>query len=238
MTLRQIIFDTETTGLDNDDRIIELAGVELIDRKETGRYYHQYVCPKRQIHREALKIHGITEEFLADKPSFPEIIEPLLDFIKGAQLVIHNAPFDIRFLNYEFQLVGPHVKKVMDYCSVLDTLSLAKKKHPGQQNSLDALCKRYGVDRSARKFHGALLDANLLAAVYLAMTGGQTSLFGDDAMDQELLSDTKFYAIPSGEVAQSSTVIFATESELSAHQQRLADIKQASGGICIWSDEI
>src|ERR1700730_12729472 len=168
MTLRQIKFDTETTGLDNDDRIIELAGVEIIDRKETGQYYHQYICPKRQINIEALKIHGITEEFLADKPSFSEIIEPLLDFIKGAQLIIHNAPFDVRFLNSEFQLVGAHVTKVTDYCSVLDTLALAKKKHPGQQNSLDALCKRYGVDRSARKFHGALLDANLLTAVYLA----------------------------------------------------------------------
>lgn len=237
MTLRQIIFDTETTGLDNDDRIIELAGVEVIDRKETGQYYHQYVCPKRQINKEALKIHGISEEFLADKPSFPEIIESLLDFIKGAQLVIHNAPFDVRFLNYEFQLVGAHVKKVSDYCSVLDTLALAKKKHPGQQNSLDALCKRYGVDRSARKFHGALLDANLLTAVYLAMTGGQTSLFGDDSTDYAPLSDTKFYSTPSVEVTQASTIIFATENELNAHQERLANIKQASGGICIWLDE-
>ncbi len=266
MSYRQIVLDTETTGLALEDRIIEVAGVELINRKITGQHFHQYVCPQRQIDQEAVRIHGITEDFLADKPPFSEIIHSFLNFIQGAQLIIHNAPFDLRFLKYEFELTGLAFKEVETYGSVVDTLVLAKKKHPGQQNSLDALCKRYGIDRSSRQFHGALLDANLLTHVYLAMTGGQTSLLGDfservrrhceEQSDEAIHTSVcgllrRFAPRNDGEPVFFETlrssgrtesredlkVIYASPMELNSHRDRIEKIKAGNGGVCLWLDE-
>lgn len=174
--MRQIVLDTETTGLEPQlgHRIIEIGCVELINRKLTGRHYHQYINPEREVDQGAMEVHGITNEFLVDKPRFKAIVGEFWDFIRGAELVIHNAAFDIGFLNHEFARLN--MAPVTTECGVLDTLFMARQKHPGQKNSLDALCKRYGVDNSHRDLHGALLDAEILADVYLLMTGGQTAL--------------------------------------------------------------
>lgn len=176
--MRQVVLDTETTGLEvsQGHRIIEIGCVEIIDRKLTGRHYHQYIKPQRAIDQGALEVHGITEEFLADKPVFARVADEFLDFIRGAELVIHNAPFDIGFMEAEFKLLDPSSAPVGTYCKITDSLQLARSKHPGQRNNLDALCQRYAVDNSNRTLHGALLDAEILADVYLLMTGGQTSL--------------------------------------------------------------
>lgn len=173
--MRQVVLDTETTGIGDGHRIIEIGCVEVIGRKLTGRHYHQYVNPEREVDPEAMEVHGITDEFLADKPVFSQIANDFLDFIKGAELVIHNAPFDVGFMDMEFgKLAGfPATSEV---CGVLDTLTLARKMYPGQRNSLDALCRRLGIDNSHRDLHGALLDSEILADVYLLMTGGQTAL--------------------------------------------------------------
>ncbi len=234
--MRQIILDTETTGLNasSGHRIIEVAGVELVNRRLTGRHYHQYICPERDIEAAAQQVHGITSEFLADKPKFHQIADDLLAFIADAELVIHNAPFDVSFLDAEFSRAGEQFKLVSHYCSVLDTLALARKKHPGQQNSLNALCKRYSVDNSGREFHGALLDAHLLAAVYLAMTGGQTSLFGgegDVSTQPAQAQKTATMATTSLMLTMPLVVIQADAAETLAHEQRLAAIKQASDGV-------
>ncbi len=173
--MRQVVLDTETTGIGEGHKIIEIGCIELIDRKFTGRQYHQYVNPQRLVDPEAMEVHGITDEFLKDKPLFGHVANAFIDFISGAQLVIHNAPFDVGFMDREFgQLTG--YPKTVDICTVLDTLVLARKMHPGQRNSLDALCRRYGIDNSHRELHGALLDSEILADVYLLMTGGQTNL--------------------------------------------------------------
>ena len=179
--MRQIILDTETTGLDpkSGHRIIEIGALEIINRRITGNNFHQYINPEREVELGALQVHGITNEFLADKPLFSEVADKFYQYIEGAELIIHNAPFDVGFINHEFSLLNPPLTEVTAYCKILDTLELARKLHPGQKNSLDALCKRYQVDNSGRKFHGALLDADLLAEVYLAMTGGQISLAFD-----------------------------------------------------------
>lgn len=176
--MRQVVLDTETTGLEvsQGHRIIEIGCVEIIDRKLTGRHYHQYIKPQRAIDQGALEVHGITEEFLADKPVFARIADEFLDFIQGSELIIHNAPFDIGFMEAEFKLLDPTSAPVSSYCKITDSLQLARSKHPGQRNNLDALCQRYAVDNSNRTLHGALLDAEILADVYLLMTGGQTSL--------------------------------------------------------------
>ena len=176
--MRQIVLDTETTGLETSDghRIIEIGCVELLDRRITGDTYHQYIQPDRQIDAAAVEVHGITNESLADKPRFADIANDFLEFIRGAELVIHNAPFDVGFINHEFTLLANCPGSVGDYCKVLDTLALARRLHPGQRNSLDALCRRYDIDNSQRELHGALLDAEILADVYLGMTGGQVSL--------------------------------------------------------------
>jgi len=178
--MRQIILDTETTGLSPKagHRIIEIGCIEMINRRFTRNNLHLYINPEREIDAGAMSVHGISNEFLSDKPVFKAIIEELIAYIDGAELVIHNAPFDVNFLNHEFSLANKKYKAIRDYCSVFDTLPFARKKHPGQQNSLDALCKRYGVDNSTRDLHGGLLDARLLGEVYLLMTGGQNSLFG------------------------------------------------------------
>ncbi len=234
--MRQVVLDTETTGLSvaEGHRIIEVAGVELINRKLTGRRYHQYICPQRKIDAGAQAVHGITEEFLADKPVFPAIAKSLIEFIQDAELIIHNAPFDIAFLNNELQRAGAGFKKIDLYCTTTDTLKLARKKHPGQQNSLDALCRRYSIDNSRRTFHGALLDAHLLADVYLVMTGGQTTLFG------ETISDIKpRIEFPSTlPIIKKKVKIFkASAEELRAHSERLQAITKISGGVCLWGDE-
>ena len=176
--MRQIVLDTETTGLDPKDghRIIEIGCVEMDNRELTGRHYHVYINPDREVEDSAVEVHGITNDFLADKPRFEEIVDEFIEFIRGADLVIHNAPFDVGFMDHEFALVGGKTPRTADICSVTDSLAVARRKHPGQKNNLDVLCRRYGVDNSNRELHGALLDAEILARVYLLMTGGQTAL--------------------------------------------------------------
>ncbi len=182
---RQIVLDTETTGLDvtKGDRIIEIGCIEIIDRKVGDKTFHQYINPERLVDLEAFKVHGISDAFLADKPKFAEISQEFLEFIQGAELIIHNAAFDIGFINAELQRLNLTIENLD--CTITDTLEIARKKHPAQKNSLDAICKRYGIDNSNRTFHGALLDAVLLAKAYLAMTGGQGSLFAlnDEQLD-------------------------------------------------------
>lgn len=184
--MRQIILDTETTGIGHEygHRIIEIGCVELIDRKLTGKHYHVYLNPQREIDEGAFRVHGISREFLSDKPLFENVVSDFLQFVGGAELIIHNAAFDVGFLNSELKHVG-WKKKLEEYCDILDTLVMARDKHPGQRNSLDALCKRYDIDNSNRQLHGALLDAEILALVYLAMTGGQRSLFSETEQAKE-----------------------------------------------------
>ncbi len=235
--MRQIVLDTETTGIDpkQGHRIIEIGCVELVDRKLTHNHYHQYIHPEREVEQEAIDVHGITNKFLEDKPKFIEIAEEFLEFIKGAELIIHNAPFDIGFINHEFGLLNRNLGSVTDYCSVIDTLALAREKHPGQKNNLDALCKRYFVDNSARELHGALLDSEILADVYLLMTGGQTSL-GLGASGQEdggnVRGGSSIRRLSSTRTP--TPVLFATESELSLHEQTLDSVAKSSGDSVIW----
>ncbi|WP_024950463.1 DNA polymerase III subunit epsilon [Cobetia crustatorum] len=187
--MRQIILDTETTGIDPKEghRLIEIGAVEMVNRRLTGRSYHQYVNPERLIDEEAMGVHGITDERVANEPVFADVADAFWEFIKGAQLIIHNAPFDVGFIDNEFRLInsarGTPLGPVADHCAILDTLKLARTKHPGQRNNLDALCKRYDIDNGHRVLHGALLDAEILGDVYLAMTGGQTAL-GLDTLDE------------------------------------------------------
>ncbi len=233
--MRQIVFDTETTGLLTSEghRIIEVGCVELINRRLTGRHYHQYICPQRDIDEAAVLVHGLTREFLSDKPLFKAIAAELLEFIKDGELVIHNAAFDVGFLDYELKLIGGY-KTVSEYCGIIDTLAIARKKHPGQQNSLDALCRRYSIDNSKRDLHGALLDANLLAEVYLTMTGGQTSLFIDGHASTQTINQTiilEKLELP----VQALPIIYADAEEQQAHKAVLENIKKASG-VCLWQD--
>ena len=228
--MRQIILDTETTGLDPalGHRVIELAAVEIVDRRLTGNHFHRYINPERASEEGALQVHGLSEEFLRDKPKFREIVNEFLDFVKGAELVIHNAPFDTAFLNYELDLLD--LKPIAQNCSALvDTLQMARDLHPGKKNSLDALCERYQIDNSARTLHGALLDANLLAEVYLAMTRGQDSLIIDIEPTPQAAAATRRAA---GKLEL--IVIPASAEELAEHEKQLADIDQASNGACIW----
>jgi DNA polymerase-3 subunit epsilon len=228
--MRRIILDTETTGLDPalGHRIIEIAGVELASRRLTGNHFHRYVNPGRESEEGALQVHGLTAEFLRDKPKFDEIADEFLDYVDGAELIIHNAPFDIAFLNYELDLLGR--KSIIAYCpGIVDTLRMAKDVHPGKKNSLDALCERYQVDNSARTLHGALLDAQLLAEVYLAMTRGQESL----AIEVEHVHVIET-ALDAAGIPLDLIVLAAGEDELAAHLQALAEIDKASGGSCLW----
>lgn len=234
--MRQVVLDTETTGLEPSQghRIIEIGCVELIDRKLTGRHYHQYINPNREIDAGAMEVHGITNEFLADKPLYHQINEDFRAFIEGAELVIHNAPFDIGFIDHESRLLDAHRPiKVLDYCTVVDTLVMARQKHPGQRNSLDALCGRYEVDNSQRDLHGALLDAEILADVYLLMTGGQTNLLlaGEEA-GGDAARDTAIRRLAATRPALK--VIQASAEELSAHEVRLLEIDKASDGNTQW----
>jgi len=237
--MRQVVLDTETTGLESSQghRIIEIGCVELINRRLTGKHYHQYVNPERDVDAGAQEVHGITNEMLADKPVFDQIVHQFLAFVEGAELIIHNAPFDLGFLNAELARLDQGLGLMEERCSVVDSLVLARNKHPGQKNNLDALCKRYGVDNTQRELHGALLDAEILADVYLFMTGGQTalSLGGQDA---ESSSDTgkrgqKRRALPADRAAL--TVIHATVEEEQAHRRRLEQIDDAAGS-CLWRE--
>jgi DNA polymerase-3 subunit epsilon len=233
--MRQIVLATETTGLEPhlDHRIIEIGCIELLDRRPTGRRFHKYLNPEREIDAGAIEVHGLTNEFLADKPVFADIADELVEFVRGAELVIHNAPFDVGFLNAELVRLGRH-GTVADHCEVLDTLAMARARHPGQRNSLDALCKRYLVDNSQRSLHGALLDAEILADVYLAMTGGQTALsLGSEAGDagggEQVASIRR---LPAGRPAL--RVVAAGPEELAQHQRLLGALDKSSGGKCAW----
>lgn len=233
--MRQIVLDTETTGLDpaQGHRIIELGCVELVDRKLTGRHLHLYINPEREVEAGALEVHGITNEFLADKPLFGAIAESFLEFVTGAELIIHNAPFDIGFLDHELALLERGYKRMLDYCAVLDTLAMARKKHPGQKNNLDALCKRYEVDNSQRELHGALKDAEILADVYLMMTGGQSSLgLGHDAESETGAADGVRKLDSDRPPLR---ILRADAADLEAHAHYLQSLAEASEGKVLWS---
>ena len=232
--MRQVVLDTETTGLEvsKGHRVIEIGCVELLNRRRTHRTFHRYVQPDRDIDPAAEEVHGITRQQLADEPRFPDIADEFIQFISGAELIIHNADFDVGFLNHEFQLAGLKTKKIADCSAVVDTLALARRLHPGQRNNLDALCKRYYVDNTGRDFHGALLDAQLLADVYLAMTGGQGALSleaeverGSDGSDVHRRVDRTGIEL---------TVVRATSVELDGHQRQLDLIDGASQEGAVW----
>lgn len=230
--MRQIVLDTETTGIDPNDghRIIEIGCVEVIERELTGRNYHVYVNPERQVEAEAIAIHGITNDFLADKPRFAQVADEFFEFIKGAELVIHNAAFDVGFMDSEFGRLKP-VRKTADHCGIVDTLAIARAKHPGQKNNLDALCKRYGIDNSNRDLHGALLDAEILADVYLLMTGGQTALSLDAATgDDGSAGGLRRVSAD----RQPLPVLRATDEEAQAHADFIAMMEKKTGE-SVWS---
>lgn len=236
--MRQIVLDTETTGLETsqDHRIIEIGCVELVNRKLTGKHYHQYINPQRNVDEGALQVHGISDEFLADKPLFENIIDDFLAFVGDAELVIHNAPFDVGFIDHELSKLPKQPKSITDLCHVVDTLALARNKHPGQRNNLDALCKRYAVDNSQRDLHGALLDAEILADVYLVMTGGQVNLNINDQSSSDEGTVTTASGIRRLASDRSALkVIKASDTELASHNKKLETIKQASGH-CVWQD--
>jgi DNA polymerase-3 subunit epsilon len=232
--MRQVVLDTETTGLEPAEghRIIEIGCVEIINRRLTGRHYHQYLRPDREIDPGALEVHGITMEFLKESPRFGDVLEEFLAFIRDAELIIHNAPFDTAFLNHELRRLGPGVGEVEKYCTVIDSLVLARERHPGQKNSLDILCKRYQIDNSGRNLHGALLDARLLAEVYLAMTSGQADLLlGENG---EASQSYRRRRKSSSTTHPPLRIILPNEEELSEHHRRLAAIEKSSGGGCLW----
>jgi DNA polymerase-3 subunit epsilon len=231
--MRQVVLDTETTGIGEGHKIIEIGCVELLDRKLTGRHYHQYVNPMRLVDPEAFEVHGISDDFLSDKPLFADVANDFIDFIKGSQLVIHNAPFDVGFMDRELgQLRG--YPKTVEICSVLDTLKLARSMRPGQRNSLDALCRSYGIDNSHRELHGALLDAEILADVYLFMTGGQTSmLLGDDA-DEEKRAGQKVVEIDA-HLAANLPVWGINSTEKSGHDEFITMLKGRADSV-YWPD--
>ncbi len=235
--MRYIVLDTETTGLETSQghRIIEIGCVEVIDRSITGKTYHQYINPEREIDEGAIEVHGISNEFLIDKPKFHDIVTDFMNFINGSELIIHNARFDVGFINYELSKLknGKDNRQVEDNCTVLDTLALARKMHPGQKNNLDALCKRYNVNNSERDLHGALLDAEILADVYLAMTGGQVKLSLDNFSDN--LSTTEQSDIRHLNSARSKLrVISPSPDELEAHELKLNNIEKSSNAKSLW----
>ena len=237
---RQVILDTETTGMNMSGgphylghRIIEIGCVEVINRRLTGRHYHVYLKPDRPVDEEAIRVHGITDAFLADKPPFAAVVEEFLTFIRGAELVIHNAPFDVGFMDYEFDKLGLAVK-TKEICAVTDTLVMARRLFPGKRNSLDALCSRYDIDNSHRTLHGALLDAEILADVYLLMTGGQTRLdlsAGESNQQQQQSDEPQKLERQGGALG----VIMANDAELTAHEKRL-DLVNKKGGRCLWRE--
>lgn len=237
--MRQIVLDTETTGLESSQghRIIEIGCVELVNRKLTGNHYHQYIKPQREIDQGAIEVHGITNEFLDDKPLFEQVAANFIEFIDGAELIIHNAPFDLGFLNAELQRLSQQHSPVEQLCSIVDTLIMARSKHPGQRNSLDALCQRYDVDNSQRDLHGALLDAEILADVYLAMTGGQTALQLSDAAantGEGSSGGQQIMRLPKNRPPL--PVPRASAEELASHEAQLEAIAASSGGRVLWRE--
>jgi DNA polymerase-3 subunit epsilon len=238
MAIRSVVFDTETTGMPVTDghRVIEIGCVELMGRRLTGRNFHVYVQPDRPSDEGAIGVHGITDEFLIGKPRFAEVADEFYEFIQGAQIIAHNATFDVGFLNNEFRIAGmPERANIAEYCTVVDSLAMARERHPGQRNSLDALCKRYGIDNSNRELHGALLDSEILADVYLAMTGGQTSLsLAGNASDGEGNGNqgSEIRRLPAGRVP--ARIIRASDTELAEHMARLEVIGKSAGGEALW----
>jgi DNA polymerase-3 subunit epsilon len=228
--MRQIVLDTETTGLNprTGDRVIEVGCVEIRNRMLTGNNFHRYINPERDSHEEALAVHGLTTEFLSDKPKFHEIVEELRAYIDGAEVIIHNAPFDLGFLDHEFRMLG--LKTFTEHCGgVVDTLIHAKELHPGKRNSLDALCERYGISNAHRKLHGALLDAELLADVYLAMTRGQNSL----SMDLDVEAVVEGGALDVVALAE-VLVVGPSAEELAAHEELLNGLDKQMKGPSVW----
>lgn len=231
--MRQVVLDTETTGLEIEagHRILEIGCVEIVGRKLTRRHFHHYINPERDIDDGALEVHGITRDFLHDKPRFQDVWPSFREFIEGGELIIHNAAFDVAFLNHEMKLLSPDLGELTDYCSVVDSLALARNKHPGQKNNLDALCKRYSVDNSQRDLHGALLDAEILADVYLLMTGGQValSLGGDEARPAAGRPTVKIDAN-----RPRLKVIRASADELERHERKLDRLEEKSENGSVW----
>ena len=227
--MRQVVLDTETTGLQPEQghRVIEIGCVELVNRRLSGRTYHQYLNPEREIDPGALEVHGLSNEFLADKPLFADAVGDFVEFVRGAELVIHNAPFDVGFLDHELKRQDPAGEAIGEMCPVLDTLVLAREMHPGQRNSLDALCRRYEVDNSGRELHGALLDARILAEVYLAMTGGQAALSLETSASRATGGQQA-----ASKIDRSGLTLLvqrASDEELAAHEATLDRIEKAAG---------
>ena len=234
--MRQIVLDTETTGLEvrQGHRLIEIACVEMIGRRPSGRHYQTYLNPDRAIDEGARQVTGIEDAFLLDKPHFIDVVDEFLAFIDGAELIIHNASFDVGFLDAELARAGEHYGRIADRCSVLDTLMMARERYPGQRNSLDALCKRLGVDNSARDLHGGLIDAQLLAEVYLAMTSGQVGLdLGFEGAQEQGTS----VALTPMVLARRPRVLRASDEEIATHERRLDGLDKSSGGISVWRRE-
>ncbi|ETS29727.1 MULTISPECIES: DNA polymerase III subunit epsilon [Photorhabdus] len=235
---RQVVLDTETTGMNKlgvhyeGHKIIEIGAVEVINRRLTGRHFHLYIKPDRLVDPEAFEVHGISDEFLQDKPVFADIADEFIEFIRGAELIIHNAPFDIGFMDYEFGKLGRDIPPTADFCKITDSLQLARALFPGKRNNLDALCDRYDIDNSKRTLHGALLDAEILSDVYLIMTGGQTSLafsMEGDVSGNAGVSEVRRITRPQTALK----VIYAADEELVAHESRL-DLVEKKGGSCLW----
>ena len=233
--MRQIVLDTETTGLETSEghRIIEIGAVELINRKHTGESFHVYINPQREVDEGAASVHGMTLADLKDKPVFKDVVDDFFQFIEGAELIIHNAPFDVGFINYEFSLLEKSLPVTEDICKIIDSLSLAREIHPGQRNNLDALCKRYGIDNSQRTLHGALLDAEILADVYLALTGGQITFLADsDEIDFNANADN--YKKTKRKDSLQLRVVEASATELEEHEKWLDFLDQKSESGSLW----
>ena len=235
--VRQVVLDTETTGMNMTGQpqighnIIEIGAVEVINRRLTGRTFHVYIKPPREVDEEAIRVHGIPNEFLQDKPVFAEIADDFLDFIKGAELIIHNAPFDVAFMDQEFSYLKNPPPKTAEMCTVTDSLQLARKMYPGKRNNLDALCDRLGIDNSKRVLHGALLDAEILADVFLMMTGGQIALLVDEENTTAQIGEE---VVKVSYDLSNAVVLNASDEELNAHETFLALIEKKSKGNCIW----
>ena len=234
--LRQIVLDTETTGLEPSagHRIIEIGCIEILDRRITSKRYHQYINPEREIDAGAVEVHGLTSDFLSGKPKFAEIAQEFIDFISGAELIIHNAPFDVGFIDAELAMLGAEWRSTAEFCTIFDTLRLARDMHPGQRNSLDALCRRYEVDNAHRDLHGALLDAELLADVYLMMTGGQVDLSLQSTRPRSVDAPEQEIVATSSVISTHLPVINPDGEELAAHEQMLQWINDESNGACVW----